>query len=355
MIEQKIQNLREQIAIWDNPTASSEEKGKVLAALVGNDPSFWGSVAKLATSPAKKVIKTISPMEVVMAEAASVKPTPVLATTPAPKPVLAKPAPATVAPRTLKLNAGGSGDFATKLNGVAKEIGLEDHSVLGRWRKAMTEETKGWQAWKACREINGMALAEKVIKTDSDWKLLVSKMKKNIFFSDANGVENFIGQCPKEVMIDLLIGEGGLAAFVKRANEEIDHPAAPARIAFVIDMCTLVGSPANDLMLYAKSVVNRMRQLGVLSADHWLVQKIEAMKVAKQAAKRKELAEKAQQQAKQAEPKVEEAKIEVSAEKPETLGSSDAEFAQQMMVAAGEIDTMSEVELEKLTAPTTVN
>ncbi|MFA6270469.1 MAG: hypothetical protein WC657_04655, partial [Candidatus Paceibacterota bacterium] len=104
MIEQKIQNLREQIAIWDNPTASSEEKGKVLAALVGNDPSFWGSVAKLATSPAKKVIKTISPMEVVMAEAASVKPTPVLATTPAPKPVLAKPAPATVAPRTLKLN-----------------------------------------------------------------------------------------------------------------------------------------------------------------------------------------------------------------------------------------------------------
>jgi len=120
-------------------------------------------------------------------------------------------------------------------------------------------------------------------------------------------------------------------------------------------MCTLVGSPANDLMLYAKSVVNRMRQLGVLSADHWLVQKIEAMKVAKQAAKRKELAEKAQQQAKQAEPKVEEAKIEVSAEKPETLGSSDAEFAQQMMVAAGEIDTMSEVELEKLTAPTTVN
>ena len=101
-----------------------------------------------------------------------------------------------------------SGDFAAKLNGAAVALGKEDKSVLGRLRKILDDcVSKGREYWGGCREATEDALRGADL-TDSDWDLLVKKMKHNLFFTGGKA-ELFINRCPKEKLTHLLLDQDG--------------------------------------------------------------------------------------------------------------------------------------------------
>ena len=376
LVTEKIAEIRGMISTWDNPAASQQEKGKVLAKLLGNEPKFWSEVAKRASAP-KRVKSTTMRVE----EIAQTAPQPATTTkkvvavqkartsTMAP-PTPAKPVPATAPARMLRAQpkSAGISDFAAKLNGVAKQVGLEDHTPLARFRELLTMKClQSGQYWHDLRELLEVVLRERMIEEISDWKLLVAKAKENLFFGGKKG-EAFLAQCPKEGIANLLLADDGLWNLIDdiRREEEMS-PSSPFDVGFVIDACVVVGKEAKELLTDCKHAVNRMKQRGFIAQDHWLVQKVAAMKMSaprhsvapasetsvNEAATDHKL-EKLQQVA-------EATAAEVPAEKPETLGPvTDAQFEAAMMAAVGEVvpdmATMSEADLEKLTAPTaTVN
>lgn len=57
LVADKINKLREQIKVWDDPNASSEAKGVVLSQLVGSDVAIWSQIARVAGR--KTVTKTV--------------------------------------------------------------------------------------------------------------------------------------------------------------------------------------------------------------------------------------------------------------------------------------------------------
>lgn len=289
----KIEELRRKIAVWDDPKASNEAKGTILAELVGNDPEIWKQIAKVAsrklvTKPAAAAITTTTatiatappapkPVAQTAAPAPATKPASVVVKSAMPVPQTAGPARKLhVAPPT----PVGASDFAIKLNGVAKDVGLEDHSVIGRFRSILAENGKGSEYWDLCREVVEDALKGAEF-TESDWNLLVEKMKLNLFFTGKKG-SLFIERCPKEKLEDLLIGQDGLVGLIAQIKtEEEFSPSAIYRIAFVFDACLKVGHEAKALRVNCAHAVNRLRQKGWLPGDHWLAKKIADAKTAR--------------------------------------------------------------------------
>ena len=223
--------------------------------------------------------------ELVIVASAVVEQTPA-PITPAPKPgtilsaptlVPDKPLPTDRSERVMKGEAPkllASGDFAAKLNGAAVALGKEDKSVLGRLRKILDDcVSKGREYWDGCREATEDALRGADL-TDSDWDLLVKKMKHNLFFTGGKA-ELFINRCPKEKLTHLLLDQDGLTGLVAQIRvEEYENKSSAYRIAFILDASKKVGSDAKVLVENCKHAVNRMKQRGFIPADHWLVGKV---------------------------------------------------------------------------------
>ncbi|MEK7669413.1 MAG: hypothetical protein AAB350_02365 [Patescibacteria group bacterium] len=284
LVAEKIESIRSMIAVWDNPIASQEEKGKVLSTILGHEPKFWEEIARraLASKHSKKATKA----DVVQAKAEPITATNVVVVQKAPVSMVARPTPAklvaaTAQARTLRVQpaVAGTSDFADKLNGAAKGIGLEDHTPLARFRQLLKMEGRQVGSyWAELRGLLEVVLQKKAIQEVSDWKLLVAKAKKNLFFGGKNGGA-FLAQCPKEGVADLLLADDGLWALIEDIRIEREaNQSSPFHVAFVIDACGVVGKEAKNLLDNCKHAVNRMKQMGFIEPDHWLVQKVAAMK-----------------------------------------------------------------------------
>lgn len=242
---------------------------------------FTFPISALSEAQIKKAVEEMK----TVAEPPAKPTTIVLAPAPAPTPVKLASAPATAPPRTLRLNVGGS-DFAAKLNGVAAEMHLGgEKSPLGKFRDLMLRENLDDDGWLGCREATTTVLSEKLFKEESDWKLLVNKMKRDRFFLDPKSSEMFLFQCPKKLIADLLLAGDGLWNLMEEIREERELSAtSPHRVSFIIDACVMVGGKdAYTLLTKSKDAVNRMKMRSLIPINHWLVQKVAAMKQPKPA------------------------------------------------------------------------
>jgi hypothetical protein len=171
-----------------------------------------------------------------------------------------------------------SGDFAAKLNGAAKQLGLEDKSPLGQFRKVLGEIGRGKDYWDDCRRVLLTVLTGGLLKEEADWQLLAEKMKINMFFTNGKSSEMFFADCPKEILAALVTDQDGFPAVVGTiGREDSFNPSSGYRLSFVMDACAIVGEEAKTLLANCKNAVNRMKQRNLISADHWLVRKVAAM------------------------------------------------------------------------------
>ncbi|OHB15483.1 MAG: hypothetical protein A2431_02660 [Candidatus Zambryskibacteria bacterium RIFOXYC1_FULL_39_10] len=371
LVAEKIEKIRKMIAVWDSPATSIGEKAEVAKAVMVGDPNFWIEITKRASAPKRnKVAKTAKVAVIQTApEPVATTTTKVVAVQKAPistavRSTPAKPVPATAPARTLKVQpkVAGTSVFAAKLNGAAKEVGLENHTPLGRLQDLLKTDGRKGEYWKELRELLGVCLQKKLIQEVSDWKLLVAKMKKNLFFSGKKG-QAFLAQCPREGVEDLLLSDDGLWNLIEALKTEGEiNDSTPFHLEFMLDACAVVGKEAKELLIDCKQAVNYMKQIGFVPRDHWLVQKVAAMKAPIPPQSVSPVSETSVNEAAvdhkldKIQQVVETATIEVPAEKPETLGpAADAQFAQAMMSAAGEFDMLAGIpdeELERLTTPT---
>lgn len=284
LVAKKINDLRDKIQLWESPSASLEQKRAVLASLVGNDPEFWGAVVKVASRDHKLAKKaTPVPKPAVTAEPAVIATPPALkpdmpaSTSPAPTPGPAatsrKFLPATGQARTLglvtKTSKPGASVFGAKLSDVAKEVGLEDHSIIGRFRSVISEKGKGSEYWDLCRDVTKDALRGAEF-TMADWDLLVEKMKFNLFFTGEIG-DLFIERCPKEKLADLRENLTGLVASIRK--EEKESVSSTYQVDFALGVSLKGGREGRDLRTSCLHAINRMLQKRFISSGHWLAKK----------------------------------------------------------------------------------
>ncbi len=201
---------------------------------------------------------------------------------PAERPARVMAGTAPVAPK-LRHEPPLSNDFATKINGAAVKLGMEDHSIIGKYRRVLADlGGKGIEYWNLCREVTEDALRGTDL-SDSDWDLLVEKMKFNLFFTGKKA-ELFIECCPKEKLANLLLDQDGLTGLVAQIRaEEHENKSSAYRISFILDACVKVGHDAKILRVNCVHAVNRMKQLNFIGPDHWLVKKVADMKAVRTA------------------------------------------------------------------------
>jgi hypothetical protein len=167
--------------------------------------------------------------------------------------------------------------FAAQLNNAAVQLGHEDKSPLGQFRKTLGMIDSGRDYWDRCRKILTTVLSEGLIKEESDWKLLTEKMKHNLFFNGRDG-EMFLKMCPKEILIDLITDQDGFPKFLGLIqNEENNNPNSPRRLSFMIEVCKAGGEEAKVVLERCKNAVIFLKRNGVLKSNHPLVQKVAVM------------------------------------------------------------------------------
>ena len=282
-----IESFRQKVnvlATLDSQTASLTEKAEAIETVLANDPMFWSAIARMTVAKPKKTPATAAPIPVptIAADVVVTKPVakpaiPVQVSKPFPgKP---KDTPARVL-RPKPAPISGMSDFGAKLNGVAAQLGLKDNSPLAVFRRVMVEDGRGRDFWDRCREVTFSVLVGGLIKEKEDWKLLIAKMKDSLFFNSGETASAFIAQCPKEGIADLLLADDGLWNMVESIRNDSEFSAADTyHLDFVIDLCVVVGREAKTLLTNTKHAVNRMKQLGFITEDHWLVRRVAAMKV----------------------------------------------------------------------------
>ena len=268
-LSNKVEELRfwaDTLAVFENPTAPLVARADAAKVIFVDEPSFWSGVVETAfpVTSAPTQPQVFAPVQ--------------------PKPTIApaKPQQQTAPARTLQPR---NGDFAGKLGGAVAEFGL---GPLAEFRKLMEEAGKGREYWDICRKITETVLVNNLL-AEADWKLLTNKMKYNLFFSCGDTAAAFLKQCPKPVLVDLLVGERGLKEMVAGIKAEtVVNSTSPYRLELILDMCEVAGKEAKDLLVNTKQAVNRLNQLGFLlkyknGDDHLLVQKVAEMKLEKKA------------------------------------------------------------------------
>lgn len=293
------------------------------------------------SAPTKPVVVVSAVVEQALAlpvKPPAPKPGTILSALPALTP--GKPLPVDRPERIMKTPAPVVSDFAAKINGAAVVLGKEDKSLLGRFRKVLADQvSRGIEYWSLCCEVTEDALRGADL-TESDWDLLVAKMKRRLFFTGKNGAL-FIEQCPKEMLSRLLLDQDGLTVLVaKIRTEEYENKSSIYNLAFILDAGKKVGDEAKILVENAKYAVNRMKQRGFIPADHWLVGKVRDFNRSKLPERKYVSLENIAVPA------------EVLAEAPALAQLESVEPpVEAIVVESAEPAELSDEELEKLTAP----
>ncbi|KKQ77680.1 MAG: hypothetical protein A2644_04240 [Candidatus Zambryskibacteria bacterium RIFCSPHIGHO2_01_FULL_39_63] len=290
-VEDFLKRAAEAIQILNNKNASLSERAEATRTIFGDSQKFWVEIATAMSVPDGRqktdVVVAVPAVSAPPAQQQVSKPV-----APPPSAVLPpkKPVADTVPARTLGVvrkteTIEGGNLFAEKLAKAAIQLELEDHTPMGVFRTLMGMSPKdgghGRDYWDKCRDGVYDVLYPGLLVEKVDWERLTEKMKKNLFL-DRQNASMFIKNCPKELVQDLLFGEGGVSAVVKQIQaERVENKTSPYRISFIIDCCLAVGKEVTKDLLYdAKSAVNHMgpNQMGFIGSDHWLMRKVAAMK-----------------------------------------------------------------------------
>ena len=318
----------------------------VLCHFGGRSLEVPAEIDKLFKASSVEVEKPAAPKLVV---ASVLEPTPTAPVLAKAQPVLApaKFAPIVAPARTLK---NGDGNLADKLRVATAALGLKDNSALGQFRSTLAEVGQGTEYWDRCRKVLAAVLDGNLIKEEADWRLLTEKMKRNLFFTDRKNADAFLDNCPKAILTDLLIGQGGLSAMIDRIRTENQHlPSSVYRVAFTIDCCLEVGKEAKELLTNCKHAVNRMKQRQWIQMDHWLVKRVAEMSQNRKMTPPTPI--------KEDDPKQAVATSDLKLDKLQAAAEAATEIISAASPVVPEVPTapteLSDAELERLTAPET--
>jgi len=209
LVAEKIERLRGMIAVWDSPTASQEEKGKVLSAIIGDEPKFWAEIAKRAS--ATKRVATIKAEEIVQAKPELVATTKTVIAEKAPTP--APPAKARLAPAKPVPATAPARELTEKKSPFEQFIGFLAAFVADKRRLNVS---------KTC-EAAANLLTEGLKMTVDQANTLFAAIRKadslGLHILDRRTDLAFLENVPAEVLSDHMFGlEGALNTLIAKVR-----------------------------------------------------------------------------------------------------------------------------------------
>lgn len=272
-----IENLRQQIAIWDDPNASSEAKGRVLSVLVGNDPHFWSEVAKRAiirpasTAPMTKeeIVREVEKMETVAEPLVSKQTTMVLSSA-------TSPAPATAPARTL-----ASVPTPASTTAPARKI-TESDGGLKTWVGFLTGAIKGSNIpWKTAQNLTTKLFLGGVKLTQEQWTLFFAALKAadekgNHLLDTKAKPATIFASAPVELVDDLLFGRDGILPSVTGEVADCDGKMENwlcAKCSIVLDAVEAVDIGKEIGKQEEKLVEKFLNAIDQANGPDWLIEK----------------------------------------------------------------------------------
>lgn len=216
IVAEKINDLREKIAIWDSPSASSEAKGNALASLVGNDPRFWGVIAKLATNK-KPMVETADPAVIPVSTVIMSKPIPTEKFAKL-SPASTRPVPATAPARTLQPPAKPE---ETPEQRRDKFFSILTGFIAGK--RIDFEKTRNFMV---------SVFRSGVELTKENWKTLFAAMKRAAtighYLIDSGSATKFFAAAPAELIDDYVFGQDGAMTLAMADLRDSEGNSMPA-------------------------------------------------------------------------------------------------------------------------------
>lgn len=208
LITARIDKIRAQIAVWENPKASLEAKGAAIAEIVGNDPAFWSQIARVAGRVKKTVAIKILPETQLTATPIAPAPEPVV------EPVLSHP-PAPVRPADAP---------PRKLTSPEQKTPEQRRDTWHRWLAQFVSGECRIDAEKT-RSLTKSIIKSGVKLDMTHWKTLFDAMLKayseRFYLIDSRlGKAEFFSSAPPNLLRDFAFGKNGL---LPSTNAEISE------------------------------------------------------------------------------------------------------------------------------------